>query len=518
MVFIYRLKSTKTLTLTNLSDLVEKISPYNQDFLKKGIYSYFDTFDWRLYREGYYLYLSGQKLFLYNFRQFKVEVAEDYKDLKGSDMSLQSGPLFSRVAPLIGIRALIRQLDVHRSSYGYRLLNDEKKTIAYLQIDQDRIKTGKGFRKLDPIWQISPLRGYSREVGSLLQKKATEMKLAVQSEDRLKQSLQISGRVPGSYSSKVTINLTAQMPALSAMKKIYLHLLDLMQKNERGIIDDIDTEFLHDYRVSIRRTRSGISQLKLILDTQVTEKIRKIFSFLGNATTELRDLDVFLLSEKQYKAMVPTHLRSHLDPFFERLKRHRKNELINLVHLFRSAKYKRALHTWESYLQRSDPEKKTSFPADSAIIQAACQAIQKRNLKILKLGKNIIKLATDESLHKLRIEAKKLRYLLEFFSSLFEQQSMQLLLKNLRQLQDNLGEHNDLTIQQKYLAAYADQIRINGSADVKTILAVGMLIGKLNVKELQVKDGFTDIFNQYAAKNFQKEFKFMLHSARKGME
>jgi hypothetical protein len=90
---------------------------------------------------------------------------------------------------------------------------------------------------------------------------------------------------------------------------------------------------------------------------------------------------------------------------------------------------------------------------------------------------------------------------------------MQLLLKNLRQLQDNLGEYNDLILQQKQLTAYVEQIRINGSAEIKTILAVGILIGKLNVQEAQVRSGFTDTFNQYAAKRFQKEFKSMLQNA-----
>jgi len=39
-------------------------------------------------------------------------------------------------------------------------------------------------------------------------------------------------------------------------RQIYQALLDIMVANEPGMHADLDTEFLHDYRVSLRRTRS----------------------------------------------------------------------------------------------------------------------------------------------------------------------------------------------------------------------------------------------------------------------
>jgi len=492
--------------------LLGQLGPVEYESVRKDKYVYFDTFDWRFYREGYHLYLFGKRFALYNFRTNKMEITEDAENLKDTDFSVHNSPLFGKIKDVTGIREPLRQLDLRRICYRYRLLNNENKSIAYLQIDHDRVKTERGYNKLDQIWQITPLRGYAKEVKPLL-KKMTELGFIAIHEDRLKIYLESCGKHPATYSSKISIYLMPQMSAEKAMKQIYLYLLELMRKNERGIIDDIDTEFLHDYRVSVRRTRSGIGQIKNVLDAQIIEKTKKIFSFLGKATNNLRDLDVYLLSENEYKTMLPTHLRKHLDPFFHELKKSRQRELKNLIAHFSSAGYKKILNTWESYL-RSESNSKSSDP-HTPVFDIACRVIQKRNKKMLQLGKNILDTSSDELMHRLRIEAKKLRYLLEFFSSLFDPEKMQALLQTLRRLQDNLGEHNDLIVQQRYLEESAGLMSEKGRPAVRTILAMGILIGKLNEKDKQVKRTFAKTFKRYASKNTQKDLKDLLNLVEK---
>jgi len=509
MATTYNLKYPKIISRIKIEGLLSKLGPAEYESVRKDKYVYFDTFDWRLYREGYHLYLFGERFALYNFRTNEMEITENAENLKGKDISVHNSSLFGQIKRITGIREPLRQLDLRRTRYRYRLLNNENKSIAYLQIDQDRVKTERGYKKVDQILQITPLRGYVEEVQPLL-KKLSDLGFVAFKEDRLKINLESCGKHPATYSGKIWINLVPQMPAERAMKQIYLHLLELMRKNEHGIIDDIDTEFLHDYRVSVRRTRSGIGQIKNVLDPQIIEKTKKNYSFLGKATNKLRDLDVYLLSENDYKRMVPDHLRKHLDPFFNDLKKNRRKELKNLIAHFTTPGYKKTLHAWENYLRRED-DSKISDGSHTPIIDIARRVIQKKNKKMLQLGKNILDTSSDELMHRLRIEAKKLRYLLEFFSSLFEQDKMHELLRKLRQLQDNLGEHNDLVLQQRYLEESAGLMTEKGLPAVKTILAMGILIGKLNEKETHVKRAFAKIFKRYAAKNTQKEFRSLLN-------
>ena len=46
------------------------------------------------------------------------------------------------------------------------------------------------------------------------------------------------------------------MPAAEAAATILLRLLDTVEANVPGVLRDIDTEFLHDLRVSVRGSRS----------------------------------------------------------------------------------------------------------------------------------------------------------------------------------------------------------------------------------------------------------------------
>ena len=44
--------------------------------------------------------------------------------------------------------------------------------------------------------------------------------------------------------------------ASEACRRILAHLAQIIRLNEDGIRKDIDTEFLHDFRVAVRRARS----------------------------------------------------------------------------------------------------------------------------------------------------------------------------------------------------------------------------------------------------------------------
>ena len=106
------------------------------------------------------------------------------------------------------------------------------------------------------------------------------------------------------------------------------------------------------------------------------------------------------------------------------------------------------------------------------------EKIQKGN----QIGTSITPSSPDVLLHKLRIECKKLRYLLEFFSSLFAQKEINYLIKQLKILQDNLGDLNDLSVQQDTLRKYVET-----DSNKRTLLALGILIGKLNARQVKVR-------------------------------
>ena len=76
-------------------------------------------------------------------------------------------------------------------------------------------------------------------------------------------------------------------------------------------------EFLHDYRTAVRRTWSALSQIPDVFPPRTTERYKEAFALLGEQTNQLRDLDVYLLSEPEYRAMFPEAMRDYISPVFD---------------------------------------------------------------------------------------------------------------------------------------------------------------------------------------------------------
>jgi len=274
-----------------------------------------------------------------------------------------------------------------------------------------------------------------------------------------------------------------------------------MRVNEFGIIQDIDTEFLHDFRVAVRRTRSALGQIKEVFPAEDTNGFKAKFSEIGKATNELRDHDVYLLKEDSYKKMLPVDLRKGLDPLFDSLAAERTVAQRKCAGFFESDSYKKIISSWESFLNSTDTGTGNAKNADIPIIDVAKEHIWKKYSRIIKIGSKITNKTPGPKLHSLRIECKKLRYLLEFFTSLFPEDDIKNIIKHLKNLQDNLGDFNDLHVQQESLKTFLGTHNIGyDHSRANTQAAAGGLISVLYQKQLGVRMKFSDNFAEFSDK------------------
>jgi triphosphatase len=115
---------------------------------------------------------------------------------------------------------------------------------------------------------------------------------------------------------------------------------------------------------------------------------------------------------------------------------------------------------------------------DLSIKMYASEQLKRRWRKVRKKGKVLAQLSSN-SRHKLRIQAKKLRYAAEFFGSLFvTKRSMKRrkqFLPALEHLQDGLGDLNDIAVHEKRIATLG--IR-HPRANPSRVFAAGLLTGR----------------------------------------
>jgi CHAD domain-containing protein len=313
--------------------------------------------------------------------------------------------------------------------------------------------------------------------------------------------LKAAGKKPGDYASKFVLDLAPDLHSEKATRMILRYLIDVMKRNERGVKADTDTEFLHDFRVSSRRIRSALGQIRGVFPKEKAGQFRKDFAILGKTTNKLRDLDVYLLKKEQYRALLPQHTVSGLDLFFQDLSEERRSELKNVRKFLNSMVYKKIVSRWEEFI-----DSETAFAAEEAknaqrpVLELAQRIIFRRYKQIIRDGKKVNAASPDEQLHQLRIDCKKLRYLLEFYASLFPKKNMLLLIGQLKKLQDNLGDFNDLFVQQEHLKEYLSHIKKSRADSLLTAAAIGGLITALSQRQQSVRSEFKQRFKVFRAR------------------
>ena len=399
----------------------------------------YDTFDWRLFDESLVLTVSGKSLLLRKlFKTNNIHVAEISRPpvfLK----DFPNGELKELLTPIIKMRALFKLVEVYSWSRFHRILNPDEKTVARLVYEEIRSTRNKESPVLAAYLWLHPVKGYSKYSRNLSKCLNGAGLSADIKKDIYFKLLASVNKIPGCYSSKLNIKLDPDMRSDEAAKIILRSLLQVMKTNQVYIEKDLDTEFLHDYRVAVRRTRSALGQIKNVFPKETTLRFKKDFSFVGKLSNQLRDLDVYLLKKDAYKALLPSVLRDDIDPLFDYLSNKRSKALKQVVRSFASNKYRQIFQEWEKFLNEPQKYAPTSSNADLSILTLAQKRIYKQYRSIVDSINQILENIDDKKLHALRIECKKLRYLMEFFSSLFSREKMNTLLDKVKKIAEQVG-------------------------------------------------------------------------------
>jgi CHAD domain-containing protein len=458
----------------------------------------FDTFDWRLFNKSLSLYRFGDMSYLYHLGEGLIIWSGRISEIPAFAQDFPDESLRVQLEPVTGIRALFTALSGRIDSYSFRVLNKDDKTTTRVRYESFH---GDGMESVQPFVYIRviPVRGYQSSF-TRMEKFFKEQGFLDGARSNLYSAFMAAvGKIPGDYSSRLDIQLSGEMRSDEALRIILRYLLKVMRQNEPGIKSDIDTEFLHDYRVSIRRTRSALSQLKGVFPPESTAGFREDFARFGELTNSLRDLDVYLLKEDQYREILPQELKNDLNPLFIYLKGKHQKELASVTRFLETEEYRARIMDYEHFLNETIGESQDAPYAAKSVYDLAQENIYERYKRVLKKGHAARRSADEDELHRLRIECKKLRYLIEFFSSLFDPDGIALILKQLRRLQDNLGDFNDVVIQMGYLMDISQELAGVDETQTRTLLAIGSLIGSLEKKKQEYKGQFNKIYNKFAS-------------------
>ncbi len=252
------------------------------------------------------------------------------------------------------------------------------------------------------------------------------------------------------YNKKINFDIDPENNFNLSAEYILNELTKQMYVNFDGVINDYDTEFLHDYRVAVRRIRSFISYYKKYLPEQIKE-FGDLFKTIHTKTSTLRDLDVTIIKKHILKEMLPQDAQIIFEEFIEKIKIDRKLEFNKVKNFIKSPYYRTILKDWHNFLEKlkkTNNKYKTCKVVKNVLID--------RTKQIFDFGKKLSVDTEDEFFHKMRISFKKLRYNLEFFKQFFPKSLFKKTLKRYKKMQDYLGNLNDLTFYEEFTIKYFD--------------------------------------------------------------
>jgi CHAD domain-containing protein len=467
-----------------------------------AVKTFYDSFDWRLYQAKLLCELNQSKnssyLSLINHETEQLVSRTAIEKIPAFVAEFEDHPLAVQLLPLLEMRALLPVVSLNLQVYHINILNKDEKTIARLTIEE--------YEELKHRLILEPIKGYTKAATKLSEFLVATTALKIESKPVFIRALKNIGRKPGDYSSKLNLKLAPDLPAHTAVKTIYKHLLQAIKLNEQGTINAIDTEFLHDFRVAVRRTRAGLSQLKAVLAPDVTERYKAFFAWLGEITSPTRDLDVYLLNFADYQTSLPLAMRDDLAPLQTFLKLKQIAAQRELTQQLASKKYLTSLIAWEQYLQLPIEQTAPQEQQGLSVKQLADARIWKIYRQVIKQGSAITDKSPDTALHDLRKSCKKLRYLIEFFQSLYSAIEIKTSIKNMKELQELLGDFQDCSVQEQALTHFNEEMQKNSYSE-QTNTAIAQLVQVLDLKRNKARRDFADCFKLFAASENRELFK-----------
>lgn len=205
---------------------------------------------------------------------------------------------------------------------------------------------------------------------------------------------------------------------------------------------------VHDMRVATRRMRSAFRLFSKYYPSKATRRLRKPVRELAGLLGEVRDLDVMIENLRTHMATLTLEKQHALDPLLADWQSRRAQAHRALVEFLDSAEYDEWVGRLEDFVESKGPAK---GPRVADVVPGL---IWKRYGKVREFEK-LVNRPDLATLHRLRIQGKRLRYALEFFAESTGGKAT-ILLEPLIALQDHLGVLHDADMATQLIAEFIE--------------------------------------------------------------
>jgi CHAD domain-containing protein len=228
-----------------------------------------------------------------------------------------------------------------------------------------------------------------------------------------------------------------------------------------------DVEAIHQLRVATRRIRAAIELFAPVLHGTRVRLWRRDLGWIATQAGAVRECDVIPVAIRNREDRIDPQLGAALGPVYDSLTARRAAELAKLKQSLGSQRFVVLIdRLGKPVFRKVAPDAKLG-PAAATLLRPVVRAVT-------RAGANLGEEPADDRLHRLRVRIKRLRYSFEMLAA-FGGKRLKKTLSRLRDLQELLGECNDVAVTIAYLRSYA----ASSGAPPETVLGAGALIQSL---------------------------------------
>jgi triphosphatase len=238
--------------------------------------------------------------------------------------------------------------------------------------------------------------------------------------------------------------LAATMPCQQAFQEICRTCLHDFQLNVPAMAHIAETEGVHQGRVAIRRLRAAMALFKPLIFDISYRRLNSELKWLGGLLGAGRDLDV--LQERLVQRAASDEASSWEAEVLNRIEARRLQARHAAIESLESERGRTLLIDLLEWIESGPWQGQFNQKMEAPIFAFARVRLKKRLAKLVTRKEDLARLDADAR-HKIRIKAKKLRYMAEFFVSIRgvakQKEQYKLMINCCKTLQEAIGAIRD---------------------------------------------------------------------------
>lgn len=366
--------------------------------------------------------------------------------------------------------------DVHRTAY--RL--GKADWLVEMVIDVGDIVAGQARLPISEV-EFELLSGQPRHLYALAAELAARLPVRMRLDSKADRGYALLAGAPPVPSKWRPPRLSETATVADTFRKMARSCLAHLLANEACLSGSGDPEAIHQIRVALRRLRSIVAVFRPALSPETAAAIDAEMKWLLRQLGPARDTDVFIaeiLAPVAARRPQDDGVQRLLEDFEARKERHYHDAQSALA----SARCAQLFIGIGAWIEDDANNADGTAASGAAAAEFARTVLDRRHRKLRKAGRNLADMTPGDR-HRIRILVKKLRYAAEFFAGLFADKRTRRYATALADLQDRLGELNDVAVAQSLLEEIgrdAEQVERHWAAGLVTGWHIQLSGGQLD--------------------------------------